>query len=596
MLAIYTRLSREDEESNSIENQIREGKAYATKSRTAYEIYNEGEGISGRSDIGDRPELDRLMRDISIGKITSVWFRNQNRLERNSNTFHVFSSLAKKKGLTVVFGDKVMEWDDPTNFLQSSILTAINSYQAELQSHQTKKALLDNARDGKAFGNTPYGYSTDSNGYLQINEKEAEVVKRIYSLSLDGKGTRSIAEILNEGNVATRYNGLEGSIRLKHKDTGKVTIKDKKSIGWAGNTIRGVIVNKLYKGIRIWNGHNTHWAKKQLNKGKTLAPEKVIELPHLKIVAPRYWQKVNDNLQNNLNNRGKSVEHKYMLKGLLECSQCGRNYYGRTRQNKKDNYYMCSSKRFKNEKCGNRSINIDVLEGFIWNTMFEGDLLYDKMVNTFKDGKTEKRRGELEKVIASHERHLEGLAKERRRMVQMVVKGVLKEDEVGGERLRITRAENDVTQKLDRDSEELYNLQDQKRILEDVANDWSWLENNPLLEADAELKASVQQLFKKTRRKEEFKPPFNEKRRILKKYLKRVFINFDYEYRVFTITVKYNIPLEDEVYVMDSNYIAAFNVNGVQMVDWHNENSRHFTIDKEMETDNLLKYYCGLLA
>ncbi len=153
MLGLYLRLSIEDEESNSIDNQLREGKEFAKKE--PFEIYDEGQGVSGRNEIKDRPELDRLLKDISTGKITAVWMRNQNRLERNSMTFHVFASLVKKQGTKVVFGDKVMDWNDPSNFLQSSILTAINSYQAELQSYQTKNPYWTMQGTEKPLGSRP---------------------------------------------------------------------------------------------------------------------------------------------------------------------------------------------------------------------------------------------------------------------------------------------------------------------------------------------------------------------------------------------------------------------------------------------------------
>jgi DNA invertase Pin-like site-specific DNA recombinase len=66
MLAIYTRLSKEDSKSTSIENQIQEGKMFAqSKNFLNYEIYNEGEGISGGATIKDRPKLDALIQDIN---------------------------------------------------------------------------------------------------------------------------------------------------------------------------------------------------------------------------------------------------------------------------------------------------------------------------------------------------------------------------------------------------------------------------------------------------------------------------------------------------------------------------------------------------
>ena len=567
MLGLYLRLSIEDEESNSIDNQLREGKEFAKKE--PFEIYNEGQGVSGRNEIKDRPELDRLLKDISTGKITAVWMRNQNRLERNSMTFHVFASLVKKQGTKVVFGDKVMDWNDPSNFLQSSILTAINSYQAELQSYQTKKSLRDNARDGKSFGITPYGYQTDDKGYFEIKEDESAIVKKIYSLSLSGMGTRSIAQQLNDENIPTRYNTIkEGTITVKNKYTGKMSTRDKSDVKWAGGTVRGIIVNTIYKGSRNWN-------------------DETFALPQLQIVDQHYWQKVQDNLKRNSNNTGKSVEHKYLLKGLLECFECGRNYYGRTRVNKKDNYYMCSSKRYKNRSCNNRSINIDVLESFIWQSLFESDTLYQKMVRTFNDGGTDQRKKELSKLIASHQKQLDNLENERKRMVQAVVKGVLKDNEVNDERKRITRAENDFSERLKKDEGELYELKNETRILEDIETDWGYLKW-----VDEEMREHLKRIKKKRIRDKAFNPSFNEKQRILTKYIQRITIEFDADVKIYIINVSYNLPIPDESYLMDFNYLEAFNVNLRQFVLWNKQLSRSFRPEKYFETqDQLINYF-----
>jgi uncharacterized phage protein (TIGR01671 family) len=92
------------------------------------------------------------------------------------------------------------------------------------------------------------------------------------------------------------------------------------------------------------------------------------------IIEPNQWQKVNDNLENNRNNSGKKVEHKYLLKGLLKCCKCGRNYYGHSRINGKDNTYICSSRRHKDMICNNKGIFIPFIEGLVWRQMFNDKL------------------------------------------------------------------------------------------------------------------------------------------------------------------------------------------------------------------------------
>jgi DNA invertase Pin-like site-specific DNA recombinase len=371
MLAIYTRLSKEDKVSTSITNQTREGKEFALKNNLKYTIYNEGEGVSGGADIKDRPQLNRLLLDIRNGDIKAIWFRNQNRLERNSATYVIFISEAKKYNVDVYFNDKLHNFDNPSDNLLGNITSAVNQYQRDLQASQTKRTLKDNVRDGKVWSVVAYGYKSD-NGYLTIDKEEAIVVRDIFKMSLSGKGTDSIANDLNDKGVSSRKGKL-----------------------FRGKTIQGMIKNTIYKGKRLYS--NEYY-----------------DCP--KIIEPDLWQKVNDNLKNNRNNSGKKVDHKYLLKGLLKCGECGRNYYGRKRLSGKDNSYICSSKRYKELTCCNKGILIPFLDELIWSQLFSKKLFLkayqDFIANNDNDlivSRIKKENNIIEKTISSNKKKINKL-------------------------------------------------------------------------------------------------------------------------------------------------------------------------------------------
>ena len=371
MLAIYTRLSKEDKVSTSIVNQTREGKEFALKNNLKYTIYNEGEGISGGAEIKDRPQLNRLLLDIRNGDIKAIWFRNQNRLERNSATYVIFISEAKKYNVDVYFNDKLHNFDNPSDNLLGNITSAVNQYQRDLQASQTKRTLKDNVRDGKVWSVVAYGYKSD-NGYLAIDKEEAIVVRDIFKMSLSGKGTDSIANDLNDKGVSSRKGKL-----------------------FRGKTIQGMIKNTIYKGKRLYS--NEYY-----------------DCPN--IIEPDLWQKVNDNLKNNRNNSGKKVDHKYLLKGLLKCGECGRNYYGRKRLSGKDNSYICSSKRYKELTCCNKGILIPFLDELIWSQLFSKKLFLkayqDFIANNDNDlivSRIKKENNVIKKTISSNKKKINKL-------------------------------------------------------------------------------------------------------------------------------------------------------------------------------------------
>ena len=520
MLGIYTRLSIHDEDSNSIKNQLREGKEFAKLNGFKdYEIYNEGAGLSGSLEIEERPLLDKLMNDIRNEKITSVWFRNQNRLERNTLTFAKFVSTVKKLNVDVYFGQKdKVDYNDPNTLLFSSIMSSLNAYQLELQSIITKKTLKDNAIEGKAHGNTRYGYSKDKNKYLIVDEEEAVIVKRAFEMSLSGIGTNKIAETFNSENIKTSFNKI-GKGTLTTKYNGKVKTVNKKDIKWSGQTIRGMITSPMYKGER------------HLKSGIYQCPS---------IISPTLWQKVQENLIKNRNTNGKKHKYNYLLKGKITCGKCGRNYYGKTRQNKKEHYYMCSSKRFKDINCGNRSINIDAIEDFIWQRFFADQVLKEIIEKHFKNTSTDERLSNLESEIKILKHSISDNKKKRDRAVKLAIDGLLSDDDIKNS-MKLLKDNNAIyEQKLAKLNEEQKAL---KTIEEDVDSMVTELSN---------IKTNS---------------TFAEKRQIIEKYLKNITVAYiekgiewnGYQWGIYFLVLDFNVPtLKREYYMLDKAYNSAY--------------------------------------
>ena len=465
MLAIYTRLSREDEASNSIKNQLREGKAFAKDNGfTQYEIYNEGEGISGGANIKDRPQLFQLLQDITDKKITSVWFRNQDRLERNSNTYIIFIGECKKHNCKVYFGSQEFDLDDPQANLLGQIRSAVNQYQKDLQSVKTKKSLRDSAEEGKVWSTIAYGYKSD-NGYLAINETESKIVEKIYKWSLSGIGTDKIAMNLNAEKVPTR--------------------KNKK---WAGKTIQGIIKNPLYKGERNYGNE-------------------VFESPI--IIDPIQWQKVNDNLENNRNNSGKKVDHKYLLKGLLKCGKCGRNYYGRRRVDKSDNFYGCSS--FRSElKCGNRGINIDVLEHFIWQRFFADKRILELTKDFLNQDEIEAKLSDLRDEQDKLNKGIIKLNKRLENALNFLLDETISKEDYNRTKTSIDAKKSDIQIKIKNNSEQIDFYESSELTTEAVNSDLKRLES----------------------------ASFNDKRDLIKKYIQSIEILYKEPYYILRIEFK----------------------------------------------------------
>lgn len=551
-LGVYCRISRlKDGNDLSIEDQKQKGIAKAAELNIPYELYID-EGLSGASDkIEDRPEFERFLGAITSGEITHVFAYDQSRFERNPQIRFIINDLFKKnKVIYYTQMDGLVDLYDPQAEFFGDLLSVINKFHVTTTKLKVKSALRVRAKEGKSKGIMPYGYGKDENGYIKINDEEAAVVKDIYKWSLEGIGTRTIAEKLNEMNIPTRYNKLNnGTLSVKNKYTGEKSTVNKEDIVWSPNTVLSILRNTYYKGERNYSGE-------------------VLKVPA--IFDAEYFDKVNYNIGLNRNNSGKKVEHQYLLKGLIRCGVCGRNMYGHKRESKHDNHYMCSSKRIKGQNCGNRSINIDRIENFIWLNLFVNGELDKRIESEFKFDQSEVDR--LSEKILSLDGKIEALNVERKRAIDLTIKGFIKEDEI---------ADNlaDISRKI----KELNVIKDDT-VLKSSALKYS----NDIVE---KYNSAFQQYTETS--------TFEQKKNIINTFINNIIVTYSEDSKDYLLNIEYKIDIPSENVIAklnknstayydldeDGNHLAKYSVESdgnPQSIEWDDD----FKEDAEVENES----------
>ena len=513
MLGIYTRLSSDDDKGNSIENQLREGREFALGNgfEKNYVIYDEGEGVSGRRDIKDRPQLDKLMKDIVVGKVTAVWMRNQNRLERNSNTFHLFAATAKKAKVDVYFGDKgKVDFNDPAGFLQSSIASAVNQYQAELTGLQVKKVLKDNVSEGKVVGGIPFGFKKGDNKMLVVCPKNSEIIKQTFDDYLDGMGTTLIAEKLNKMAIPTL---------------------SKKTKKWTDSTILYILKNELYIGKRKYGG-------------KTY--------PITPIVQRSIFDRVQAKIGNSGTKKGKKTGYKYLLNGLLVCGVCGEPFLGRSQSHRGYFYYICKNHRYKDLRCSNRSVKMEHLDDLIWRSVFSDSILFDEVKKMYRDGDNEQKKRELQEQSKTLDSEYEKSQTITRRIKDGYEEGIYTLSE-SKQRLRKVELQMlELQDKLYRVNEEISMISNERKLIEDMRKDFPfltggkynklWKEYGMLLDADTVDKERIQASV-----------GFKEKQNIIQKYIEFIELTYLEKDIEFKIVVSFKIPIKNKTLKLKHN-------------------------------------------
>lgn len=536
MLGIYCRISREKEigRNTSIEDQQESGIELAKKLNCDFEVYKD-EGLSGTLPIEQRPSLSKLIDDIYDGKINSVFIYDQSRLERSPEARFVLNKIFRDENIKL-YTETGLVGDDMESEFQGDLLSVINNFYVKLTAKKVKSALRRNLINGKVHAIPPYGYTKDEHNIMIVDEFQSSIVKRIFEYSLNGIGTNKIAEILNFENIPTKYNLFPkgGTLSVKNKFTGKISTKYKSDIKWNGGTIRNIITNPAYKGVRVFSG---------------------IEYQCPPVFDKKYWQNVNDNLKCNSNNSGKSTEHKYLLKGLLRCGRCGRNYYGRTRVSKKDNYYMCSSKRHKDSNCGNRSLNIDVLDDMIW-TRFVGDGKLTKLIeNHFNQVNTGDFVTEIETNIKTLHEEIKINDRNKNKLLDLVLTDVLTNEEVKSKMhiLRVTKDELEI---------KLLNLEEQLIYLKSNST-------------------SKESLLKQLEFKD-LEISYIDKKEILHKYIRDIRIYYD-DIKNYFIEILFNLPeMKNVVFVLENHYKFAHSIIDSECLG--DQNILLLILDKKLDT------------
>jgi DNA invertase Pin-like site-specific DNA recombinase len=287
--------------------------------------------------------LNSLIDKIYQKEIQGVFVVDWSRLSRNEQDGFLIKEIFKKDGIRLFEpNQEIILKDDSTNLLYG-IKILLSSYERKRISVNVKRNLETSVKNGKVGGGLliNYGFTKDENKMLVIDPIESKVVKLIYQLSLEGKGTKVISNYLNENNIPTK--------RMNVKNSSMMVKGEKKSTFiWRDSVVYNILTNPIYKGERQFSG-------------KTYNSPQIIDKDVFNVVQ--------DILSNRKHFKDTTNKYFYLLKGLIRCLKCESRFYGRKREDLSDNQYICSSQRYKDTYCGTRGINIDKLDDYVWGSV-----------------------------------------------------------------------------------------------------------------------------------------------------------------------------------------------------------------------------------
>ena len=317
-VGLYIRLSREDgdkEESSSVTNQREILKRYVSEQPNFFIVKEYvDDGWTGAN--FDRPKFKEMIADIEAGIIDTVITKDLSRLGRERLGVGHYTEIyfPEHNVRYIALLDNIDTYFDAGMNDMAPFKGVINDMYVRDISKKIRSSLIERKKAGNFLGVTaPYGYQKDPNNkfHLIINEKEAEVVKRVFRLYLEENGLTRIAQILTKDGIP---------VPGESRDIGK-TRKTALYSSWKQTTIRRILDNRVYLGELV------QFKRRKINyksKRRITVPEEeryICRGTHEAIIDEESFNAVQNILKKNKSFKG--TKHDYLFKGLLFCSECG---------------------------------------------------------------------------------------------------------------------------------------------------------------------------------------------------------------------------------------------------------------------------------
>ena len=297
------------------------------------------EGISG-TNTKHRDGFNKMITDALAGKIELIVTKSVSRFARNTVDSLTTIRKLKEHGIEVYFEKEAIWTFDSKGELLLTIMSSLAQEESRSISENVTWGRRKQFSDGKI--SMPYGqflgYRKGADGLPEIVSEEAETVKLIYRLFIEGKAVNFIATHLTNTGIPT--------------PGGKTK--------WQPNVVESILTNEKYKGAaRLQKMFTVDFLtkKKKVNAGEV--PQYYVAESHPAIIAPAEWQKVQNEMKLR---KSKSKPHicNSPFSCKIICGDCGETY-GSKVWHSTDKYrrvvWQCNAKFNGNEKCRTPHLN-----------------------------------------------------------------------------------------------------------------------------------------------------------------------------------------------------------------------------------------------
>ena len=415
---LYERLSRDDNlegESYSIGNQKKLLTKVAKEKGYTNLVHFLDDGISGVT--MDRPGFNDMMEQLAAGKAAAVFVKDLSRLGRNYiEVGRLTEEFFPEHDIRLVAVSDNIDTAEGENEL-APIRNLFNEWYARDISKKRRISNKIKGNAGEPMGQPPYGYIKDPDNPKRwiVDEEAAQVVRRIYSMTLEGYGTEQIAASLEQDGILTpRAYWLKKGIKRPGKG------KEQPPTKWNSSSVTKILSLQEYCGDIL----NFKTYSKSYKNKKRLENDRenwvVFKDVHEPIIERAVFEQVQQK-RGKIRKRRTHEGERNMFSGLLVCADCGHNLHFHFNQGNPDiKYFNCSNYKGNRGSCtSTHYVRVDFLEQVVlgeirrltkFASQFEDEFVKAVIGHSQQADETDRKLKEKElKALLARDEELDGL-------------------------------------------------------------------------------------------------------------------------------------------------------------------------------------------
>ena len=451
---LYERLSRDDNlegESYSIGNQKKLLAKVAKEKGYTNLVHFLDDGISGVT--MDRPGFVDMIRQLEQGKAAAVFVKDLSRLGRNYiEVGRLTEEFFPDHDIRLVAVSDNIDTAEGENEL-APIRNLFNEWYARDISKKRRISNKIKGNAGEPMGQPPYGYIKDPNDpkHWIVDDEAAQVVRRVYSMTLEGFGTEQIATQLEKDGVLTpRAYWLTKGIKRPGKG------KQQPPTKWNSSTITKILSLQEYCGdiLNFKTYSKSYKNKKRIDNDRENWV--VFQDVHEAIIERAVYEQVQQKRGKIRKRRTNNGEHN-MFSGLLVCADCGSNLHFHFNQgNPEIKYFNCSNYKGNRGTCtSTHYVRVDFLEEVVlgeirrltkFASLYEDEFVKAVIGHSQQAEQTDRKLKEKElKTLLARDEELDGLFE---RIYEDNVSGKLSDDRFAKMSRRYEDEQKELTEKI----------------------------------------------------------------------------------------------------------------------------------------------------